>query len=412
MCVYSNLIQEYKDTPPMTILVPNNDNNCNIEFCARGFQNSSSMYKQVCVVTAIAINFNDKSILFNNSESILFLSILFIKMNADIITNIIRVAHVDWLWSEYCLLTESAFYSELRNPYIVSLLCKQWGLLLEKLISRFFLQFDRKYFLTDYTTYEYRKDRVSRGFGATRLFKYAFLRGKDTMIREYEWLNKYLAKYCFEKPDHIKNVGGFMYYKIIERGFRKNVSDEKILDIYNKLRETHLYDELERTITAFAVVYKRPNLLVSGFVDYQLLARILDDPKYIEKTEAYCFNFTECPNLIRYFGFDKIPSYVICTRELCDYFREVEMYPSNICSSSVLGLKMLIEKGMDIDYNSVNIVGALWLYKTGYISIEKLRSLLELTIKVLDPDSLLEASLYKETSLTAKVKSVIDRLIK
>lgn len=129
----------------------------------------------------------------------------------DISIEVLTRCTADFLWVYFQLLTKSPFYLELRDKYLISLLCQRWDVGIQDDMVRFLLQFDKKYFLSSYTDYEYRKSRLTIGFGYTRLFKYCVVNGVklNSEFRDFTWLSNYLIKHSYNDVNYIysDNIG-------------------------------------------------------------------------------------------------------------------------------------------------------------------------------------------------------------
>lgn len=154
--------------------------------------------------------------------------------------------------------------------------------------------------------------------------------------------------------------------KIIDEAFRRGLSNERILIMGN-------HPVSKEIISAYAVYYSRPELIIAK-PDLHTLCKLTDDPSLLSNPYSSPILYSNCPRIIRYLGMSSLPSRMPCTSELCNYFHEIDMYPVQICSSSVEGLKLLAEKGIKFDISYVKLPVILWLYKSNKITREQLDS--------------------------------------
>lgn len=90
--------------------------------------------------------------------------------------------------------------------------------------------------------------------------------------------------------------------------------------------------------------------------DKDTLARLADDPSLLSELST---------RIIRKIGVRNILGILpMCSKVICDYYREEDNYPVDICSSSLCGLKLLAEKQINYNPEKVRLSGWVWLYET------------------------------------------------
>lgn len=342
----------------------------------------------------------------------------------DIIFDILLHCSPCWLYQQFKLLTDSPFYLEIRNKHFLNNLSEFWELDKKR---NFFLEFDKKYFLTQYTNYEYRKDRLTLGFGYNRLFKYAVVNNIDIPDLDELGCTNYLFKQCYCNMNYLPKIGGNNILGIFKKAVKKGFSDAQILnmrkELENYIQETEEWyltlEDSEILFDQIMTIIDREHLVINPLSNEDK-AICLDLPELLPVGYRPVIpNLIKCPRILRsckvtaeQFSewFDIFSSKI--HDDVIDYFREIGYYHTEICSRTIAGLKLLTERGIDYNVFFVPLLGWEWLHNNKQISDEEYDKILYCAnILTCIPNDIIRIYQGREHEKVNTIKSIAEKLI-
>lgn len=301
--------------------------------------------------------------------------------NHLVTSRILQLCSVEFLWNQYKLFGRSPFCHELTDKHIIKLLCDQWQVKKTTDFLVFVKRFDKKYFLSCYTSYEYRRDRLKQGFGINRLFIYSVVSNWEDAINKLatfqekcSWAKETLFEYCYYNPEYLSVFYCRDYHKVLIRALRKGFSDEQLNRIREELKNaTIIADEKYYTVEDLNKTF---SLMVKGYKETGDIDLFLSQCKEINKVcpDIILYNFSYNPysikekdaNSFKYFA-----HYIDCTKQVCDRMREINYIDPYLCNKSIEGIKLLIENNIVPNNARHNILCSEWLYDQGIITESK-----------------------------------------
>lgn len=282
--------------------------------------------------------------------------------NDIIVARVIVNCTVDFLWKHYKMFGKSPLCSLLRNGHIVTILSEEWKVKKSIDFLTFMRHFDKKYFISDYTTVKYRRSRLKEGFGINRLLIYSVVNNWEKAINiiassfsTYTWVSRTLFKYCYRNPGYYCAFGRCNYLESLITSFHKRLSDIELLEVKNELESSLMMydldtDTLEVDFNTLATMFHRNELINNSGFNNILAAISVDDPSYFKgnpvriEDDVVARLCLKCRRILE-------------TLDLRDN--------SRFLSRTIPGIKILVKNNVKVDTDQINYLGYRWLIENG-----------------------------------------------